>query len=275
MFMNYQQEYNNLISFAKSQNRKKLKATHLDYICYDNHHIVPEHFYINRNRKGPPGWLPGNPEDRANKVLLTPEEHFDAHILLALIHPNSQGLLTAVIKMSGKFAITRKEFGDLKRKFCEEQSKRVSGEKSSFYGKHFDKSGENNPMFGRTGTNNPKFGIPITDEVKIKMSIGSMGKNQGNIPWNKNKTKETDNRLKKIGESISKALTGKPNIKLSVLKKGQPNSRSRKVRCIELDIIFNTYKEAADYVGLKTSSDIWKAIKRKSGTAKGYHWEFI
>ena len=206
--MNYQEQYDNLISFAKLQKRKKVKTSQPDYICYENHHIIPEHFYINRSRKGPPGWLEGNPEDPANKVLLTLEEHFDAHQLLALIYPDNYGLLNAVVRMSGKFTITREEFTEIRTNFARLQGEKVSGEKSYFYGKHFDKSGMNNAMFGLLGTNHPKFGFKESEETKMKKSINSKGKNKGMIPWNKNKTKETDERLKKTGENISKAKKG-------------------------------------------------------------------
>lgn len=48
----------------------------------EKHHIIPESFFINRTRKGPPGWLEGNPEAPENKVHLTGREHIICHILL-------------------------------------------------------------------------------------------------------------------------------------------------------------------------------------------------
>jgi|694.fasta_scaffold108894_5 hypothetical protein len=48
----------------------------------ENHHIIPESFFINRSRKGPAGWLNGNPEDSSNIVSLTAREHFICHWLL-------------------------------------------------------------------------------------------------------------------------------------------------------------------------------------------------
>jgi len=46
------------------------------------HHIIPESFFINRTRKGPKGWLEGDPEISENKVKLTAREHFVCHMLL-------------------------------------------------------------------------------------------------------------------------------------------------------------------------------------------------
>ena len=39
-----------------------------DYL--ENHHIIPDCFFVNRSRKGPKGWLLGDPEDLANKIKL-------------------------------------------------------------------------------------------------------------------------------------------------------------------------------------------------------------
>lgn len=51
-------------------------------VAYERHHIIPESFFINRTRKGPPGTFTGNPNDPSNLVWLTPKEHFIAHKLL-------------------------------------------------------------------------------------------------------------------------------------------------------------------------------------------------
>jgi hypothetical protein len=48
----------------------------------ETHHIIPDCFFLNRTRKGPAGWLSGNPEEPTNKVELTAEEHFICHHLL-------------------------------------------------------------------------------------------------------------------------------------------------------------------------------------------------
>ena len=48
----------------------------------ENHHIIPDCFYVNRRRKGSPGTVEGNPSDISNKVKLTAREHFLCHKLL-------------------------------------------------------------------------------------------------------------------------------------------------------------------------------------------------
>lgn len=70
----YTKWYYSIISAAKSRITVSEDA--------ENHHIVPESFYINRSRKGPVGWLDGNPESTDNKVFLTYREHIICHMLL-------------------------------------------------------------------------------------------------------------------------------------------------------------------------------------------------
>lgn len=71
----YSKYYYLIIDNAKSRINKP--KTYLE-----NHHIVPESFFINRSRKGPAGWVDGNPEDKINKVKLTAHEHYVCHLLL-------------------------------------------------------------------------------------------------------------------------------------------------------------------------------------------------
>lgn len=62
-------------------NNAKCRSLPIDEYS-ENHHIVPDCFYIARKRKGPKGWLPGNPEEATNKVRLTIREHVVCHWLL-------------------------------------------------------------------------------------------------------------------------------------------------------------------------------------------------
>jgi len=52
----------------------------------ERHHIVPECFFKNRVRKGPAGWLDGNPDDANNLTYLTGREHFICHWILTKMH---------------------------------------------------------------------------------------------------------------------------------------------------------------------------------------------
>lgn len=121
--MNYKTQYDILINSAILQNRLKLDRNSPNFVYYEKHHIIPTCL--------------GGSNTKENLVLLTPEEHFDAHLLLALIRPKNQGLLTAAIAMSGGKIITRKEFGRLKRKFAKRMSKSKKGKPTWSKGKIF------------------------------------------------------------------------------------------------------------------------------------------
>ena len=66
------ENYNQFINFVKSSpgfcERKKLKTTDKNYICYHSHHIIPKAF--------------GGTNEKSNLILLTCKEHIIAHILL-------------------------------------------------------------------------------------------------------------------------------------------------------------------------------------------------
>lgn len=145
--MNYQNEYDNLIAFAKSQNRKKLKRTHKEYIYYEKHHIIPRCIK----------------EDNSpdNLILLTAQEHYKAHKLLHLIYPDNNSLFRAWNMMGGRFSefMTEDEIA-YKR---EEWAKRFSGE------------------------GNPNYNKKRSEEAKRKTSEGLLKFYSENDVWNKGK----------------------------------------------------------------------------------------
>ena len=71
----YTRCYFSIISSAMNRDRS-------GSMYVERHHIIPDCFYVNRFRRGPPGELPGNPNDPTNIVLLTAKEHFICHLLL-------------------------------------------------------------------------------------------------------------------------------------------------------------------------------------------------
>lgn len=74
-----------------AQKRASTKKQTIDLFGYcEKHHIVPESFYINRNRKGVKGFLDGDPEHKDNYTFLTPREHFISHMLLPKMIINEQ-----------------------------------------------------------------------------------------------------------------------------------------------------------------------------------------
>lgn len=84
--MNHLQVYNALIEKAKTQNRIKLKKTDLNYVYYENHHILPR-------------CLNGS-DNEDNLILLTLKEHYVAHKLLTYIYPNHRKIVVAYHMMT-------------------------------------------------------------------------------------------------------------------------------------------------------------------------------
>lgn len=91
-----------------------------------------------------------------------------------------------------------------------------------------------------------------------------------------NKGKPKPPRTKEHSNNISKAKKGKPNPKLSAVKRGKPSPKKGigiKVRCVELDMVFNTAYEAAEYLKVKSASSIRAAAQGITKFSYGYHWE--
>jgi hypothetical protein len=74
--MNYLQNYYNYIDYVKTLNRVKLPKNNVNYVYYEEHHILPRSIFPEyKNLLG-------------NKILLTAREHFLAHYLLTKIYNN-------------------------------------------------------------------------------------------------------------------------------------------------------------------------------------------
>ena len=54
---------------------------------------------------------------------------------------------------------------------------------------------------------------------------------------------------------------------------GSKNSNSRPVRCVELDIVFETARAAEKATGI-SFKNISNVVRGKNKTAGGYHWEY-
>lgn len=111
--MDYHAIYHRLID--RAANRQTPDAV-------ERHHIIPR--------------CMGGSDAKSNIALLTPEEHFFAHVILVKLHPDVPKLILAVNMMGcghrGKRA--RKIYGWLKRKHAEYMSQLQSGKNNSAYG---------------------------------------------------------------------------------------------------------------------------------------------
>ena len=96
-------------------------------------------------------------------------------------------------------------------------------------------AGKNNPMYGRSGELSPNYGKHHSEETKRKISAARKG---------------------------------------SGAAKGSKNPSARKVLCVELNMVFDTMKEAGLYAGC-SPSNISSCCSGRLKTSGGYHWEYV
>lgn len=92
-------------------------------------------------------------------------------------------------------------------------------------------------------------GKPLSEETKQKMSEAKKGK------------PKSEEHKRKISESCK----GKPKSK-------HKQKLSKKVVCLEIKQVFNSTKEAKEWLG---KGDIYLSLKDNTKTAGGYHWQYL
>lgn len=140
----------------------------------------------------------------------------------------------------------------------------------------------NNPLFGyniakggkhnspntefKKGRTSIRKGIKLSDEIKQKISKSKKGK----------KIINTDN-YHKYGEQnpfYGRHHTEEAKEKMSFAHKGMISKKRKKVKCVELNKIYDSIKIAS--LETKTqASKICNCCQGKGITANGYHWEYL
>ncbi len=116
--------YYNIIAKAKS--RETTAGT-------EKHHIIPDCFFYERQRKGIPGKLMGNPLDSENLVSLTYKEHFVCHRLLVKMTTGRQKqqmsyALFLLMKTRGNsFIVSSRLYEKIRTEFTKQASITHSG----------------------------------------------------------------------------------------------------------------------------------------------------
>jgi hypothetical protein len=134
--MDYKRHYNLLIERARLRNRS-------DGTYYESHHILPR--------------CMGGSDDEDNLVLLTPEEHYIAHLILVRMYPESKSLSHAAAMMCvGKKRTDNKLYGWLRRRMADamrgdNNPMRTHPEKNPF-----NKKGAEHPAYGRMTSDNTR-----------------------------------------------------------------------------------------------------------------------
>lgn len=197
--MNYQKIHDDLISRAKSENRKKVKGG----VYYENHHIIPVCL--------------GGDNSKQNMVLLTGREHFIVHKLLHSIHPQNKSIWFAMAMMTGMngggrgYKVSSREYdrimADLGKRMSDLNMGRESWNKGMTMSEEFCKKDSESCM-GRTPWNK---GGKISDKTRIKM---------------KEKVWENDEVIASIKLKNSlKIVSDETRKKLSLANKGYVPSR--------------------------------------------------
>ena len=179
------------------------------------HHIIPECFYIHRKRKGPAGWLEGDPDHPSNKVALSNKAHLTCHkLLVKMTHGKAKSKMYYALsmlqnkgaKLTGKqyqlmredMARTLNEYWTIERR--EQKSIDCSGEKGPFYGKHHseeNKKKSRERTFGKTFVE--LYGEEVAGRMKLAVSVRNKG--EGNPFYNKT---HSDKSLIKMKEEAKK-----------------------------------------------------------------------
>jgi hypothetical protein len=211
--MDYRNLYDKLMTSRKSLNRKKGSETY-----YEAHHIKPRCFGGDgdcRNTKHP------------NIVLLTPKEHYIAHVLLVAIYPESPAMKKALWNMCTTGKKERyKPSARIFEKIRLDYLTSVQGEGGTFYGKRH------------------------TIESLIKIGAASKGRkaNLGKKHTEEAKEKMANARRGKI------FISDETKLKISKAIGGGNHYKAIPIVCEETGQVFGSGKELSEYTGIPFST---------------------
>lgn len=213
--MDYFKIYNNIISKAKSENRKKDKDNY-----YENHHIIPKSL--------------GGDNSKENLVLLSAREHFIAHKCLVKIYENkdSNSYFKMCIAMnrfmysknSNEYKISSRDYETYRklhalgisnllsnRCFSEEHKKSISLGLKKYYkendhpwtGKTHSEKTKEKMSAKQRGKNNPQYGKQRTEIEKEKISKTMKGHKKSKETIEKFKSRKwSEEKKKQISEKL-------------------------------------------------------------------------
>ncbi len=224
--MDYKKIYNALCSNAKTLGRNKVSG-----IYYEAHHIKPKSFGGEgdcRNINHP------------NIVLLTPKEHYIAHLLLTKIYKTSPAMQTALWSM----LITKQNvrYKPSSRTYAQIREEYISLSK---------------------GTTNPFYGKSHSEETKQKISA----KAKGNVRWlGKKHTKSS--KIKMSEYRTGKLLDEKTKLKIKQSTSGSKHYNAKPIMCSITNTMFGSGKELSEHINIPFST-----VRRYlNGTTKPPEW---
>lgn len=148
--MNYRKHYNRLIKRARNRILE-------GYV--EKHHVIPK--------------CMNGTDDFSNIVVLTPEEHFLAHLLLIKMYPDEYKLVYAAkimtVSKHGQHRNNNKLYGWLKRKHVKETRPRKQRAKETKPRKTRVLSEEHKRKIGLA-----TLGRPVSEETRKKLSLSNI-----------------------------------------------------------------------------------------------------
>lgn len=177
------------------------------------HKSDERYVYYERHHILPKSLYPQYEKDKTNLVLLTAEEHFECHKLLVEIFQVPE-MIFAYLLMSRNKELTPEVFEKLKREFAIAISSRLTGVPKSVEHRQHISEGRKGLSYG-----------PLSIEHKQKISAAL----KGTVPSDLNR-KVCSERCKK--------------------RVGSLNTQSKKVRCIEDDLVFDTVHKCEQYYNI-------------------------
>lgn len=228
--MNYKKLYDQLVSSRKLLNRKK----GLEFY-YEAHHIIPVCFGGIGDRRN---------IKHDNIVLLTPKEHYIAHLLLVSIYPKSSCMIKALWSMcntgNNRYITSAKSFGRIRNEYI----KNVKGMNGTFYGKKH------------------------TVESLIKISEAS--KNRKANLGNKH-TEQTKNKISKARKGKI-FITEETKKKISKRISGGNHYNAIPIMCEKTGQIFGSGKELSEFIKIPFST-IRRWLNGTTNPPKTFHYK--
>lgn len=210
--MDYKKIYNTLITNIKNERRVKS-----DNVLYEGHHIKPRCFKGEGDSRN---------SNHPNIVLLTPKEHYIAHLLLVRIYPDSPGMKKALWNMCNTGSKSRyKPSAKVYEKIRKEYVQSVLGENNHFYGKKH------------------------SEESKKKIGVSSKGRKTF---LNKKHSDETKEKIKNAARG--RKIKEETKQKISDSISGGNHYNAKKIICIETNKIYGSGKELSEEINIPFST---------------------
>jgi len=217
---------------AKSENRNKS-----DLAYFEAHHIKPKSFGGEgdcRNTNHP------------NIVLLTPKEHYIAHLLLTKIYPNSSAMQKAlwsmvITKQNVRYKPSSKTYESLRKTYI---------------------------VFSK-GLNNPFYGKKHTEKTKERISI----KAKGNTRW-LGKHHNENSKLKLSEYRKGKLLSENTKLKIKQSTSGGKHYNAKPIICSITKTIFASGKELSEYINIPFST-VRRYLNGSTNPPEWFHYKRI